>query len=175
MRAFISIGIPDSFKREIAKRIMQAKSRCIATTTVDNLHISVLFMGDINDFQLKAAEDALDAIRIQSFHISFGEVKFFNDGTPRVAYISISEGNVQIKSIFDFLSASLKGIIHIDRREFTPHLTIARIKGDCEAEINALKGAGTIGGRFKCDDIKIVQSILGRGPPVYKEIFSKRL
>ena len=151
------------------------KSRCITPAAVENLHISVLFMGDIDDFQLSAAQNALGAISIHNFYISTGEVKFFAGENPRVAYISITEGGAHIKSIFDAISASLKGIVHMDGREFTPHLTIARIKGDCEAEIKALKAVSITDGRFKCDSIKIIESITSRGPPVYTEIFSKRL
>lgn len=174
LRAFISIDIPEQIKHEIAVHTAQIKSRCIATTTVDNLHISVLFMGDINDFQLNAAQNALCAISIHDFYMSLGEVKFFDGGKPMVAYISINEGNADIKSIFDALSASLKGIVHIDNREFIPHLTIARIKGNCEKEIKALKSICITGGRFKCNNIKIIRSTLSSGPPVYTEIFSKR-
>jgi 2'-5' RNA ligase len=175
VRAFISIDVPEQIKRGIAAHTVQMKSRCIHTIATENLHISLLFMGDINNIQLKAAEDTLCAIRVQSFYISFGEVKFFDEENPRIAYISINEGNLQVKSIFDSLSTCLKGIICIDSREFTPHLTIARIKGNCGEEIKALKAASITEGRFKCDSIKIIESITGRGTPVYKEIFSKRL
>ena len=175
MRAFISIDIPERIKREIAAHTSQMKSRCITPTTAENLHISVLFMGSIDDSQLSAAQNALDAISVHDFYISLGGVEFFDGENPRVAYIGINEGAVHIKSISDAISASLKGIVRTDGREFIPHLTIARIKGNCGEEIKALKAVSITEGRFKCDSIKIIESIIGGGPPVYKEIFSKML
>ena len=175
LRAFVAIEIPDDIKRLVTEKAAHIKGSCISKVREDNMHISLLFMADVTDIQLKAVEEALNAMSMRSFYVSFGEIEFFQDGSPHLAYISIDEGNQQIKNIAEHLRSALKDAVPMEKREFVPHLTVARIKHNCKDEINALKLIGKIAGRFKCDEIKIIQSLIGNGPPIYEEIFAKKL
>ncbi len=98
------------------------------------LHLTLRFLGDVDAAQSRVVENALAAAaeRIPAADVSLaGWGAFPNTRTPRVLYRAVHDPHRVLTRLADALSLSLATIgAPPDPRPFTPHLTVARARGD---------------------------------------------
>jgi len=95
---------------------------------VDNLHITLKFIGNVDDGRLDAIREALSEVRPRNVvEMRFRGLGFFpNDRRPRVLWAGV-QAAPDLSPLADEIDARL-GQIGIPRetRKFAPHLTLAR-------------------------------------------------
>lgn len=132
IRAFIAINLAASVIEEIAKvqSALQDTKGDIRWTRAHNLHLTLKFLGDIARGQvepiLHALQDALrgrPALRL----VVRGLGAFPNPKKPRVLWAGIAgEG---LKELSETVETALMALdFPPEEREFTPHLTIGRVR-----------------------------------------------
>jgi 2'-5' RNA ligase len=94
--------------------------------------------------------------------------------------VGINEGNQKVKELAEKIDARLssEGYRKEEEREFSPHLTIGRIKEKIDAgPLNKFmeKNAATEFGGYTADHISVMRSTLRRSGPIYEEIKQVRL
>jgi 2'-5' RNA ligase len=180
MRTFISIEIPENIKDNIEKSIGEMKLILSPLKWVDkkNLHITLKFLGWVVD------DKADDMIRsVMDLAKGFGSIKinfaglgvFPNARHPRVIWVGINEGSDRVKELAEKIDARLssEGYRKEEEREFSPHLTIGRIKKKIDVEpLNKFIGGNVMTefGGFTADHISVMKSTLRRSGPIYEEI-----
>jgi len=97
-----------------------------------NIHITLKFLGNITHEQLdKVIVATREALRpFGSFDVSVSGLGTFPGKTsPRVIWIGIAEGKQELARLSKAIDKSLSkaGFPH-ERREFSPHLTLGRVK-----------------------------------------------
>ncbi|MGC8478853.1 MAG: RNA 2',3'-cyclic phosphodiesterase [Candidatus Micrarchaeia archaeon] len=130
MRAFIAIDVPNAIKDKaykVAKEVAEAaKAREVDK---EAMHITLHFLGEISESQKGKIESAIDSIEAQRFVIEIKGLGFFGGKVPRVAIAKIFEGRDELKSLYNMLYGPIeKAGVALEKREFSPHLTLARIK-----------------------------------------------
>lgn len=132
MRCFIAVDIPESVKRKIETNFSSVRKRAPDLKWVEtkNIHITLKFLGEVNERKLPQIEDALRKIAASTppFQIQIGSPGSFNAGGGiRVLWLGIQSGQDSLAH----LAAKIEDAMHKvgfkrERREFKAHLTLAR-------------------------------------------------
>ena len=102
------------------------KSRSGNFTAPENIHLTLVFLGECSGEQLAAAKAAMDAVRFEPFYIEIDRVGRFVRGDGNIYWAGVRES----RPLFDLqrmLSGKLasKGF-EIDGRKYSPHITLGR-------------------------------------------------
>jgi 2'-5' RNA ligase len=131
MRLFTAIDIPgevQSHLRALLDRLRPAAK--LGWSTVEKLHITTKFIGEWPEDRLEEMKAALGKV------VAPGEVRiavrglgwFPNPRNPRVFWAGV-EGGDQLKSLARATEQAAGAIgVPVEDREYTPHLTLARVR-----------------------------------------------
>jgi 2'-5' RNA ligase len=175
MRTFIAIELPSELKEKVDNAIsaLEDADFCDAKWVSEKkLHLTLKFLGEINREQVEKVKTALLAITrgTKSFTIQLEGLGHFNQ---RVLWMGGNSDN-QAESLANKIDSELGKLgFPKDGREFSIHLTLARIKKVYNwakmkqlLEENEAKDFGS----FKVDKIKFIESILSAEGHTYKTI-----
>jgi 2'-5' RNA ligase len=131
MRLFTGIGLPAEVIRNLGGLLEQLKPTAdIKWTALENLHVTTKFIGSWPEERLAELEAALASVpRPGPLAIAVRNLGFFpNARSPRVfwAGIEASPGLAALAGATDAALARLG--IEPEKRGYSPHLTLARIK-----------------------------------------------
>ena len=183
VRTFIALKIPSDLADAVADVQRSLKTRMpsgsVRWTRVDQIHLTLRFLGDIAlagvDLlreRVLAASAGTDALSLE-----LGGVGCFPDSrNPRVIWVGVGGEVERLRSLQAAVEAACAGIAgHVERREFSPHLTIGRVKpGDRRgarvggAAIEGFK-AGTLG-RWVAATLHLIRSDLSAEGPRYTDL-----
>lgn len=126
LRLFAALPIPDDVRAHIA--LMQGGVNGAKWSVPENLHITLTFIGEVNEGQAEDIDGLLAAIRLPAFSLQLKGVGVFADGDrPKVLWLGVSapEMLAQLKSKID--SILRRNGFDIERHKYIPHLTLARL------------------------------------------------
>jgi len=175
MRTFISISIPENIKKEIIKiqkNLPAFEGKIIGP---ENLHLTLKFLGEIDDEVLIEVKRRLKEIKFKSFETKIGSLGIFDNSKSRkysrkiIVWVYLSNCKVLQRLIDEKLS----GIFPKEKR-FMSHLTIARVKKlkNKKRFLGELKKIRIPLLKFKVSSFKLKESELLPEEPVYKTIES---
>jgi len=174
-RAFIAVDFFDEdgglkeilrLQEEIGKIKFKGK-----LTEPENIHLTLKFLGEIEESKLKDIKEKLREIKFDEFETHIDETGVFSfKGSPRIAWIKIGgRGIFELQKKID----DLLGGINVQKEDrFMGHLTLARIKyvADKSKFIEHINNLGVKKIRFKVKEFKLMKSELRPLGPVYSEI-----
>jgi RNA 2',3'-cyclic 3'-phosphodiesterase len=131
MRTFVALDLDPEIRERIRVFMTELRDNApnVRWVSEDSLHVTLKFIGEKPDPDVKRIETALKSIRDPQFQLSFKGTGFFP--TPRAARvfwigIEAEEGLAQLaKSVEEHL---IQVGIPKETRAFSPHLTLARAK-----------------------------------------------
>ena len=133
-RAFIAIEISDLAKKELRRvvDVLEGHNPLMKWVRPETMHITLKFLGDITENDVRRASEAIKkaAFSQESFDISIGELGAFPSWTsPRILWVGLKIGGGKVSGLAGKVGSLLsesgfKG----EGKEFTPHITIGRIK-----------------------------------------------
>jgi len=142
MRLFTGIALPADVSENLEWLIERLKPTAkIKWGRVANLHITTKFIGEWPESRLGELQRALAALTARdSFPVGVRELGWYpNEREPRVLWAGV-EAPDGLPGLAADTSRCLEPLgIKAERREYSPHLTLARIKGP--AHLGALKQA----------------------------------
>jgi len=131
VRSFICVEINNSeVVSHIQKSISKIKFDGVKPVKSNQLHLTLKFLGEVPESQIGPIKQAIQTIEFPSFNISLHGLGCFpNLNYIRVVWIGIKEGNDNLKQLAQFVEEKLNPIgFPREKRPFSPHLTLARIK-----------------------------------------------
>lgn len=139
-RTFIALELDTAQQHFLDTIIRQGKHLLPDLRWVDSsgIHLTLAFLGELDDAQLaKANEAAAYAAEISqpfSYRLS-GLGTFGSPRQPRVLWMGVSEPSGTLHLVHQALSLALeqRGFV-TEKRPFSPHLTLARIKSPLTPE-----------------------------------------
>ncbi len=129
-RAFFALPLPERFRTDCI--VAQAGIRSGRLVAAENLHVTLVFLGDLDDRMLEEAHFAAEALRCGPVLLGLSEMGVFGSKSPRAIYAGIAPdpGLVALQSK---LETAMRRIgIPVPKRRFVPHITLARLKGQAE-------------------------------------------
>jgi len=164
MRTFISINIPEEIRKEI-KKIQDLLPEFFGKKTeLQNLHLTLKFLGEVDIEKLEEVKKRLRKIKIEKFATEIDEIGVFSEDFIRIVWLHMKDCDNLQKQIDD----ALKNLFKSERR-FMSHLTIARIKGlkDKKGFLQDLKKIKIEKIKFKVDKFYLMKSELTAEGPRY--------
>jgi 2'-5' RNA ligase len=136
MRVFVAVDISEEARRLVAARIEFLRAKFsdlrVGWDKPEKLHLTLKFLGEIPHEKLpliiKAAEDA--ANEIEPFALAIENPGAFPPrGAARVLWLGVKDDSQNLSEIQKRLENRLEQIgFQRERRNFKPHLTVARLK-----------------------------------------------
>ena len=135
LRTFIAVDLTGEILKELIRLQSELKKSLkgrISWVEPENIHLTLRFLGQINDEQLNQIKKIVQEIaeKIKKFNIDLGVIGAFPDvSNPRIVWVGINFGFNHLNEINAELEDKLETInFAVGEKYFHPHLTIARIK-----------------------------------------------
>jgi 2'-5' RNA ligase len=136
IRAFVAIELDDAIKAALSAAQRELKRSTVSHigkwVSPQSIHLTLKFLGDIAENQVQPIGEALQraCAGLEPFAISLTEMGCFpNAQRPRVIWIGVG-GNLQaLTQLQQAVESEINPLgFEPEKRGFTPHLTLARIR-----------------------------------------------
>lgn len=176
-RLFLALKLPEEIRREIVSFRDEINEGDIPRKwePTDKLHMTLKFLGDVEDIQNKKIEIIIEKI-INDFPKVECEYDRFGFFLPRILWLGL---RVE-KHLFEIVNRMNFDLQKLDfereMRNFKPHITILRIKDklnpDFVSKFNTFKLPPK---KFNLDEIALMESKLQKSGSVYTELKNYKL
>ena len=127
IRTFIAVELPDSIKESIVSIQQEMDLKGLKLVKPELVHLTLKFLGDIPESQVKPISTALSEIHCTPFNARVAGVGVF----PNPSYIKVVWLGAQGE--FDLLHSEVERVLKEfrfkkDTGKFTAHATLARVK-----------------------------------------------
>jgi len=125
-RCFVGIRFPSEILKEVARVQKKVDGEFFGKLIEEkNLHLTLKFLGEIDDGTLGEVRKRLGEINFSEFGAALGEVGVFSEQFIRIVWIKVlGDGILSLQKKVD---EALSDLFEPERR-FMSHLTIARVK-----------------------------------------------
>ena len=180
MRLFIGIELAPAVAAatlELIAQLQAASARLappsrISWVTPDRLHITVRFIGHVDDSRVDEIQDVLaPPFGLDVFDLTIAGVGTFPPkGSPRVVWAGLGRGRDQLVALEPMVSERLAQVrVPREGRPYNPHLTLARVRD--AAGLRPAPFVGSLGdialGTMSVDAITLFESRLSPKGPAY--------
>ena len=175
MRSFLAIDLPEKLKEEISLAGWKmAKDREIKLVEKENLHLTLVFLGEITEEEKKKVAEVLKGVKGRGeIRLRLGDIEIFpNEGKPRGVWINIGGEKEKLFSLYKKIIDSLLNTgIKLEEKElrFSPHITIGRFKGKGKSTKKISQNL-QIEGEFVTRNITLFSSQLSSQGPCYRKV-----
>lgn len=133
LRCFIAVELPDKIRRAIVERIdvLKESGADVKWVSVENIHITLQFLGETEEALIPMIKEALNKIvaSYTPFYIKIAHVGCFPDGKrPRIIWVGVENAQILNNLHADITSEMVRFGYRKEERDFTPHITVGRVK-----------------------------------------------
>lgn len=177
MRLFIAINFDDKIKDKLCLLINNLQQYSIAGnfTKRENLHLTLIFIGETPSNKIAAIKNAMDNVQQQPFDINFTHIGKFRCTNGDIFWVGIDQ-NSMLSSVYTQLYKNLTASgFNIESREYKPHLTLSR-----QMVLNYPLDYDNLNNdipkqNININKISLMKSERINGKLIYTEIYSKKL
>ena len=141
-----------------------------------NFHFTIIFLGEVDLDTIGKIKDKLSELQFEPIKISYTGLGGFPDpNSARVVWIGVDdEGRRKLISLTEKVISKMKDLGFRSNKEFTPHITLFRIKRGKLKIGNILSkyNGKTFGPPDIIDKIHIKRSNLTQTGPIYSNMFT---
>ncbi len=184
IRAFIAVEIenPQVLGRLISvKEALMSTGADIKPVEDENIHLTIRFLGNISTITLERIKALMSEIpkSVKKFEIRIrGLGAFPNINRPRVVWAGVTEGVEELsrirRLIDDGIAKERLYDVHRDQHEFSPHITLARVRSGRNVDKLIKVLSEYIDYDFGVSPVtklKLKQSTLTPRGPIYRDLF----
>lgn len=179
-RTFIGVDVGADIRARAAALQKQLARACdgVNWVTVENFHVTLLFIGDVDDTDLHAICRAAKAVaaREPAFDLRVSGVGAFpNARRPKVLWGAVSAGAENLQRLYTGIEDQLLNLrcYRAEERGYTPHLTLGRVttpEAGFAAAAELPEHADWDAGRARVSEVLVFSSEAERDGPVYRVI-----
>jgi 2'-5' RNA ligase len=125
----------------IAARLGAAGERSLRPVAVSQLHLTIVFIGEVPEHRVDAVVEAMSAdLTVDQFDVEFeGWGVFPPRGAPRLLWCGIGRGREGLIPLHGHVTALLQRAgIATEDRPYSPHLTVGRWRDRADVNIRRL-------------------------------------
>lgn len=183
MRAFIAVELDPAIKESLLTLVrgLRATRAAVRWAAPAGMHLTLKFLGAIDDGQALRAKDVLTQVasRHHPFPVKVERTGAFpGDNSPRVLWVGFSAAP-ELLALQADLDRSLETEgFERDARDFTPHLTLGRVKGPeriAPAMAELLKHRDRSFGSMTVRHLALFESLLHPEGAEYRTVFEAPL
>lgn len=172
-RLFVALEIP----REVALSLSLLRGGLPGARWIDveNYHLTLRYIGDVDKRTAHETIDALDGVACPEFDLQLSGTGAFGSKKPRAIWAGTNTPS-ELFSLQSSVERCCKSVgIAPDSRKFTPHVTLARLRGADQYSVGQYLGSR---GNFKSDVFAVERFVImssrnsvGGGPYVVEEAY----
>lgn len=167
VRAFIAIEIPRDIRKKLFTLGHEVTEEGVKPTELDNLHITVKFLGDCKWDRISQVRESLARLKYGKFNVSIEGVGCF----PNPDYIKVLWAGCRSEKLHQFASLVNSNLEkYFPKEPLTPHITFARVKRNLDFSHFLDHYKNEKFGKFKVESFSLKQSQLTRSGPIYSDI-----
>ncbi len=175
VRAFFGLPLPDQHRAAVETYVDECAAFApdFRWTPAENLHLTVRFLGQVEQATADAIADRLAAAEPAAFELELGELGTFGRGRlARVVWIGLRSGEGAIASLAELAEEeSRRAGLEPESRPYHAHLTLARARGRDGAVLPELPAPPALPA-WHAGELVLYRSRLGRGGSVYEPLRS---
>ncbi|MHC3438554.1 RNA 2',3'-cyclic phosphodiesterase [Natrialbaceae archaeon A-gly3] len=179
MRLFVSVDLPDDLAESVAD--LQAEfedASGLNVTDPEQAHITIKFLGDIEESQLPELTEELEAAvadaDVDPFRVRYGGLGVF----PSLEYISVvwlgvEEGGEELTRLHEAVEERTTAMgFEPESHDFTPHVTLARMEhaGGKELVQKVVREREATVGETEVEEVRLTESTLTSERPEYSTV-----
>ena len=177
VRCFVAVDLEDpaiASKIAAVQEQLKGAGAKLKLVELENLHLTLRFIGEIPRDLIERVVEALRGVEFTPFTVHFvGLGAFPNPRRPRVIWVGVEEGSRELSELSAKVNSVLAKLkLPKPEEEFTPHLTIARVKsgvGSLPMLIEENKSLEL--GSMLVDRFRLKKSTLTSRGPIYETLF----
>jgi len=173
MRTFVAVEINNDEVLESIKKIQSDLDLRAKPVALENIHFTLLFLGEISEQISFKVQEALSSIKFVEFDVEFQGIGAFPKvSQPRVIWVGIDEkGGEQLCNLASQVESALSPLGFQRDKPFRSHVTIFRIKNKVRNVSDKLtKFSSEKFGIQRVSEIKFKQSVLTPEGPNYSDL-----
>ncbi len=180
VRVFVSMDVENE---NVSRRILEVQRRLVETGAdlklVDTniLHLTLFFIGEVPESMVNTMCERLSEAEGSPIEIELrGLGAFPTVSQPRVVFVRIGRGSKELVERAEQVSKALSKIGFRMNEQFSPHLTIARVRSRLNMDklILFIKSNGDIlMGETPTSRLRLKKSTLTPRGPVYETLWEK--
>lgn len=172
MRTFLALALPE----EIAEQVddVQTGLRGARWTPMENLHVTLVFLGDQDRHSLADLDAGLSKLDAPRFDLELAGLDAFGGAQPRSAHVRVRPDPELMRLQEKVATIVRQAGIAVEARRFAPHVTIARWR---RGEVSGAAAAAFCASHnlfraepFEVDAVRLYRSDLGRDGARYEEL-----
>lgn len=127
MRLFIAVN----FDEQINENMMNVQERLkrfgkCSFTRPENLHLTLVFLGETAETRVKAVKRVMDEITVPSLHLTFDRVGRFSRYDGDIWWIGLAYNSALITLHKELIDRLQSAGFNLGKRRYSPHITLAR-------------------------------------------------
>lgn len=175
MRLFFSLEFDEAARDMLCAAIDRIRPCCAQGrfTPRENLHLTLVFLGEVPPASLSSAEAAMEEVTCKSFELEIGGIGCFRQHGGSLYWAGV-ERSEPLCALYSALCGALRGHgFSVEDRPYRPHLTLVRqavLKAGCDRSALTVPVL-----RARADAFSLMLSELRAGHRVYTEIGKRKL
>lgn len=175
MRAFISLELPETIKKEIGETQQKLKETGLQARWVkpEIVHLTLVFLGSITPDKVPIIEQVLAKVsrQIKPIKLKLHQLGCFpNSAKAKIIFIKLSGELEKLNALAIKIRKQLKKEnIWFDTKPFNAHLTLARVKKQANL-IEVIRKTKIKKTKFIANEVTLTKSQLTNLGPIYHQI-----
>lgn len=127
MRLFVALALPDVVADRLL--LLQGGIPGARWSTREQLHLTLRFIGEVDGRDARSIDDALATIRSPRFTLELKGVGEFGGKNPRALWAGVRDG-ASVEHLQRKIESAVQRVgVSPEERKFSPHVTLARLRG----------------------------------------------
>lgn len=168
IRAFLGLDLPPAIRA--ALQVQQFLLPMPRKVDPENLHLTLVFLGDCPEPALQAAHEGFETLRAVGFALSLHGLGLFGKDRPRAAWAGVAPAPELFHLQAKAETIACRAGCPIETRKFLPHITLGRFPPPPPPDALRLERAVALGATFRSDPWQVAELTLwqshlsSRGP-----------
>jgi 2'-5' RNA ligase len=166
LRLFVGIGLPPELKLRLS--LLAAGVPGAAWVDPGNYHLTLRFIGEVDEGQAADIDDALARLRAKPFDIALAGIGHFG---LRQLWVGV-ERNPALQHLHEKVDTAINRLGFMpEERRYTPHVTLARLKRVSETRLQAYLAEHGLfrAAPFAVDHFSLIASYLTKSGAIYED------
>ncbi|MBI1326589.1 MAG: RNA 2',3'-cyclic phosphodiesterase [Alphaproteobacteria bacterium] len=155
MRLFTGLAVPPSFKNDLAKTAPLYPQ--LKWHLPDDLHITLRFLGDVDDALLPDIQERLARVRVNSFGLEAEGFDMF-DKDSGILYCPVHSTRKLNNLVAEIADKVMPLGFDFGTRPYVPHITLARARNKRDIADFMKKNRSALRGSWQADEFFLYES-----------------
>ena len=173
VRVFVAIGLSDQARNvltDLVAELTRARVRGLRAVDPHGIHLTLKFLGNVPEARIASIVSEVSAVVAEHrpFSVELSDVGVFpNEASPRVLWVGVGGDLTELRELDQGVEGTLEGLgFARKRREFSPHLTVGRIRDGAPASDRRRATEALFAAPFdssaqiQVESVSLIQSIL---------------